>query len=84
MLVEETNESSEVATITSEAVFKTYELICLDKLKEIGRSTAERWSFAMGYQHRSSLAKVIRRIKQRYPEKLKIYDSKYPRLYEAI
>ncbi|NHJ23689.1 MAG: hypothetical protein EAX89_03890 [Candidatus Lokiarchaeota archaeon] len=84
MLVEGSNERPEVVTIASEAVFKTYEQICLDKLKEIGKSTAEKWSFAMGYQHRSSLSKVIRRIKQKYPNKLKIYESKYPRLYEAI
>ncbi len=84
MLVEGSNERPEVVTIASEVVFKTYEQICLDKLKEIGKSTAEKWSFAMGYQHRSSLSKVIRRIKQKYPNKLKIYESKYPRLYEAI
>jgi hypothetical protein len=84
MLVEESNESPEVMIIASEVVFKTYEQICLDKLKEIGKSTAEQWSYAMGYQHRSSLAKVIRRIKQKYPERLKIFESKYPRLYEAI
>jgi len=41
-------------------------------------------SFAMGYNHRSSLAKIIRRIKERYPEKLKIYEDRYPRLYKAM
>jgi len=84
MMLKEANSNSEVATIASQEVFKTYELICLDKLKEIGRSTAEQWSIAMGYHHRSSLAKVIKRIKLRYPGKLKIYESKFPRLYEAI
>ena len=74
----------EIAIIATEEVFKTYEIICLDKLKEIGRSTARDWSFAMGYNHRSSLAKIIRRIKERYPEKLKIYEDRYPRLYEAM
>ncbi len=83
-MLKESNNNSEVAIITSHEIFKTYELICLDKLKEIGRSTAERWSHAMGYQHRSSLAKVIKRIKQKYPGKLKVYESKFPRLYEAI
>jgi len=76
--------SPEAAIIAVNEVFKTYELICLDKLKEIGRSTAREWSFAMGYAHRSSLAKIIRRIKERYPEKLKIYEDRYPRLYEAL
>ncbi len=84
MMLEEINKSPEAAIFAVEEVFKTYELICLDKLKEIGRSTAREWSFAMGYAHRSSLAKIIRRIKESYPEKLKIYEDRYPRLYEAM
>ena len=84
MILKQVNRNSELITLASQDVFKTYELICLDKLKEIGKSTAEQWSFAMGYQHRSSLAKVIKRIKQKYPGKLKIYESKFPRLYEAL
>ena len=83
-MLDEIEESPEVAIIAADEVFKTYELMCLDKLKEIGRSTAREWSFAMGYTHRSSLAKIIRRIKERYPEMLKIYDNSFPRLYEAI
>lgn len=76
--------SPETAVIAVNEVFKTYELMCLDKLKELGKSTAREWSFAMGYTHRSSLAKIINRIKERYPDKLKIYDNRYPRLYEAL
>ena len=76
--------SPETALIAVNDVFKTYELICLDKLKELGRSTARDWSFAMGYTHRSSLAKIIKRIKERYPDKLKVYENRYPRLYEAL
>ena len=84
-MLEKLDKNPTVAIIaTEEEVFKTYELMCLDKLKEIGKSTAREWSFAMGYNHRSSLAKIIRRIKERYPEKLKIYEDKYPRLYEAM
>ena len=76
--------SPETALIAVNDVFKTYELICLDKLKELGRSTARDWSFAMGYTDRSSLAKIIKRIKERYPDKLKVYENRYPRLYEAL
>jgi hypothetical protein len=83
-MLEKLDKSPEAAIIAVNEVFKTYELICLDKLKEIGRSTAREWSFAMGYTHRSSLAKIINRIKKRYPDKLKIYDNRYPRLYEAL
>ena len=83
-MLEKLDKSLEVAIIATEEVFKTYELICLDKLKEIGRSTARDWSFAMGYTHRSSLAKIIKRIKEKYPDKLKIYEERYPRVYEAL
>ncbi len=84
-MLEKLDKSLEVAIIATEEVFKTYELICLDKLKEIGRPTSARdWSFAMGYTHRSSLSKIIKRIKERYPDKLKIYDNRFPRLYEAL
>ena len=83
-MIEKLGKSSEIAIISTEAVFKTYELICLDKLKEIGRSTARDWSLAMGYNHRSSLAKIIRRIIEKYPGTLKVYNDRYPRLYEAI
>ena len=83
-MLEKLDKSPEAAIIAVNEVFKTYELICLDKLKEIGRSTAREWSFAMGYTHRSSLAKIIKRIKERYPEKLKIYENRYPRQYEAL
>ncbi len=83
-MLKELDKSPEVAIIATNEVFKTYELICLDKLKEIGRTTAREWSFAMGYTHRSSLAKIIRRIKERYPEMIKIYDNRFPRLYEAL
>ena len=84
MMLEKLDKSLEVAIIATEEVFKTYELICLDKLKEMGRTTARNWSFAMGYTHRSSLAKIIKRIKERYPDKLKIFDNRFPRVYEAL
>ena len=83
-MLEKLEKSPEAAIFAVNEVFKTYELMCLDKLKELGRSTAREWSFAMGYTHRSSLAKIIKRIKERYPDKLKIYDNRYPRLYEAL
>ena len=70
--------------ITQKLLFKTYEQMCLDKLKEIGISTASEWCSAMGYMHRGSLAKVIKRIKKTSPEKLKIYNNRKPRRYEAL
>lgn len=61
--------------------YKTYEEICLDKLREIGKSTAKEWSEALNYKTGSCLAKVIRRIKKHYPERIIVYDT-YPKRYE--
>jgi len=63
--------------------FKTYEEICLDKLREIGRATAREWCEALGYEHGTNLAKVIRRIKKNYADKIIIYNESTPRKYEA-
>jgi hypothetical protein len=73
-----------IISVSEERVPRTFEQMCLDKLKEIGISTAAEWSTAMGYMHRSSLAKVIRRILAKTPEKLKVYYNRKPRQYEAL
>lgn len=84
MTIEKSKINSQAVKLASTKVPRTYEQICLDKLKEIGRSTAREWCRAMGYTTPNSLAKVIRRIKAKTPEKLKIYGNRKPRLYEAI
>ncbi|MEJ2248416.1 MAG: hypothetical protein P8Y70_02145 [Candidatus Lokiarchaeota archaeon] len=53
-------------------------------MKEIGISTAKKWSKAMGYKHATCLNKVIRRIKKNMPEKLKIYNDRTPKQFEAL
>jgi hypothetical protein len=63
---------------------RTYEQICLEKLRELGKSTAAEWSTAMGYSNPNALSKVIRRIKIKAPDKLKIYYNRRPRQYEAL
>ena len=73
-----------IISVSEEKPMRTFEQICLDKLKEIGISTASEWCTAMGYMHRSSLAKVIRRILKKTPEKLIIYYNITPRQYEAV
>ena len=78
------NVETQVAVMSAEPVFRTYEQICLDKLKEIGRSTAAQWAFAMGYTNPNSLRKVIRRILTHTPEKMKIHGVKIPKFYEAV
>ncbi|MFX1366030.1 MAG: hypothetical protein ACFFCE_17155 [Promethearchaeota archaeon] len=69
--------------MTAEKPFRTYEQICLDKLKELGRSSVAEWSTAMGYNSSNGLIKVIKRIQEKMPEKLIIYSKTKPRLYKA-
>ena len=58
--------------------------MCLDKLKELGPSTAREWTSALGYTHSNSLVRVINRIMKKQPEKLKVYKAKRPYRYEAL
>lgn len=69
--------------MTLQKNFRTYEVICLEKLKEIGESSVAEWSIAMGYSSPNGLIKVIRRIQNTMPDKLKVYYNKKPRKYEA-
>lgn len=73
-----------IISISEEKTPRTFEQMCLDKLKEIGISTASEWATAMGNMHRSSLAKVIQRILVKSPEKLTVYYNINPRQYEAV
>jgi len=56
----------------------------LEKLKEIGMASASEWAEAMGYDFRASLNKIIKRIIETYPEKIKVYTKRKPRKYEAL
>ena len=70
--------------ITTEKAPRTWDQICLEKLKEIGISTAAQWSAAMGYKQANALTKIIKRIKKDMPDKLKIYYKRKSRQYEAM
>ena len=63
---------------------RTFEQICLYKLKELGKSTASEWAYAMGYETHNALAKVIRRIVNDTPDKLVVVYNRKPRYYQAI
>ena len=65
-------------------ISRTYEQMCLDKLKELGKSTASEWASAMGYETHNALAKVIRRIVNETPDKLIVVYSRKPRYYQAV
>ena len=69
---------------SKKVVLRTFEQICLDKLKELGRSTASEWANAMGYETHNALAKVIRRIVNNTPDKLIVVYNRRPRYYQAI
>jgi len=58
--------------------------MCLDKLKELGVSTASEWASAMGYESHNALAKIIRRIVNDTPDKILVTYSKKPRHYRAL
>jgi uncharacterized protein YktB (UPF0637 family) len=58
--------------------------MCLDKLKEVGLSTASEWASAMGYETHNALAKVIRRIVNDMPDKILVIHNKKPRHYRAL
>ena len=62
---------------------RTYEEICLEKLKELGIATAREWSVAMGYETPNALAKVIRHIINTTPERLIVMQARKPRLYKT-
>ena len=75
----------EVLKITVQEYFRTWEEICLEKLSEIGRSSAAEWARAMGYgENRNGVTTVIKRIKKTMPGKIHIYYNTRPRLYEAV
>jgi uncharacterized protein YktB (UPF0637 family) len=58
--------------------------MCLDKLKELGNSTASEWASAMGYETHNALAKVIRRIVNDMPDKIVVTYKGRPRHYRAL
>lgn len=63
---------------------RTFEQICLDRLKEIGRVSARKWAESMGYQNPNALTKVIRRILETMPDKIVVYNNHKPREYESV
>ena len=63
---------------------RTFEQICIDKLREIGKASAREWAEAMGYSSPNALAKVIKRIRKDMPEKIIIYQNNCPKRYEAV
>jgi len=63
---------------------RTYEQMCIDKLRELGNATAAEWADAMGYNRPNALAKVIKRILREYSEQIEVTCIKKPRRYKAL
>lgn len=66
-------------------VFRTWDEICLDKLKEIGKATLTEWTIAMGYKNSGSMTKPARNLEEQ--GKIKVIRNKSGKIkkyYEAI
>jgi len=44
----------------NEKVFKTFDQMCLDKLKELGTATQKEWAVAMGYDTRNAFWRTVK------------------------
>ena len=44
-------------------VFRTWDQMCLDKLKEIGKSGLTKWAQAMGYEHSTNISRAASILK---------------------
>ena len=51
--------------MTEKTKFMTWDNICLNKLKEIGRSTQQQWAEAMGYTHACCMTNTIKNNKDK-------------------
>jgi len=66
-------------------IFRTWDKICLDKLREIGKASLTKWALAMDYKHSTNISKTVRNLERQgkirfiYPKGERI--KKY---YEAI
>jgi len=69
----------------SEKKFRTWDQMCLDKLKEIGKSSLTKWANAMGYEHGGNMARQSVILMERgLVRALPNPGGKVRRYYEAI
>jgi hypothetical protein len=64
--------------------YKTFEQICLDKLKELGPSSMKKWARSLGYSNSNGIEKIVKRIQVSTPERLRVRYNVRPRTYEAL
>lgn len=66
-------------------IFGTWDEICLDKLKEIGKAPLTEWATAMGYKHSGSMVKPASHLEEQ--GKIRVIRNKSGKIkkyYEAI
>ena len=63
-------------------IFRTWDNWCLIKLKELGKSSMERWAKAMGYKNNFNMNRVVENninklnITETSASRLKLYEVK--------
>lgn len=65
--------------------FRTWDQFCLNKLKEIGKSSLTEWASAMNYINSASISRTARNLEEQ--GKVRIIRSKTGKIkkyYEAI
>jgi len=68
-----------------EKTFRTWDEICLDKLKEIGKASLTKWATAMDYKNSASISKTAQNLE--IQGKIKVIYPKSgitKKYYEAI
>ena len=66
-------------------IFRTWDEICLNKLKEIGKASLTEWATAMDYKHSGSMVKPAKNLEEQ--GKIKVIRNKSGKIkkyYEAI
>jgi len=71
--------------LKSEKKFRTWDQMCLDKLKEIGRSSLTKWANAMGYENSCNITRMsIILLEKGLIKDIPNPGGKVRRYYEAI
>ena len=68
-----------------EKTFRTWDEICLDKLKEIGKVSLTKWATAMDYKNSASISRTARNLEEQ--GKVRVIHpkgGKIKKYYEAI
>ncbi len=66
-------------------IFRTWDQMCLEKLKEIGKASLTKWATAMDYVNSASISKTAQNLEEQ--GKIKVIYSKsgmIKKYYEAI